>query len=150
MLICSAPVVSFINYNLPPNVDGKIYRDQYNGTMWSLGRILGDIVVHYPLDTLQSVVTKVGFSLGMVQWMGGHMHPELILASAGYLLAILFSASARAISTWPIHAFVMAHLAGMVLSMPSNYGYRLILPMYLFFPMFGVRFASDVAARFSR
>ena len=150
VLICSAPVVSFINYNLPPNVDGKIYRDQYNGTMWSLGRILGDIVVHYPLDTLQSVVTKVGFSLGMVQWMGGHMHPELILASAGYLLAILFSASARAISTWPIHAFVMAHLAGMVLSMPSNYGYRLILPMYLFFPMFGVRFASDVAARFSR
>jgi hypothetical protein len=43
----------------------------------------------------------------------------------------------------------VAHLAGMVLTMPSNYGYRLILPMYLFLPLFGARVVFDLAARFA-
>jgi Dolichyl-phosphate-mannose-protein mannosyltransferase len=95
VLICSSPVASFINYNLPPGVDGKVYRDRYTGTTWSLAAILGNIVVSYPVDTLRSVWTKIGFSLGMVRWMGGKAHPELLAASAGYLLAILLSPSAR-------------------------------------------------------
>jgi hypothetical protein len=147
VLICNVPIMSFINYNLPPNVDGSVYRNRYDGTTWSLAKILGGIVVHYPVDTLRSLETKIGFSFGLLQWMGGHVHPELVLASAGYLFAILFCPSARAVPTWPIHAFVLAHLAGMVLSSPSLYGYRLILPMYLFFPMFAVHFAIETWQR---
>jgi hypothetical protein len=147
VLICTAPAAGFINYNLPPNVDGQLYRNRYDGSTLSLISILGGIAVHYPLDTLRSVWTKIGFSFGMVQWMGGHWHPELLLASAGYLLAVLFIPSARAAATWPIHAFVIAHLAGMALTMPSNYGYRLILPMYLFFPLFGARAAAELRSR---
>ena len=150
VLICESPVMSFINYNLPSNVDGRFYRDQYSGTTLSLARILGSIVVNHPMDTLRNVSIKLGFSFGMVQWMGGRVHPELVLASIGYLLAIVLTPSARLMPTWPIHAFVLAHLAGMVLSMPSNYGYRLILPMYLFFPLFGARLVSDLATRFAR
>jgi len=72
------------------------------------------------------------------------------VASAGYLLAVLLIPSARAAATWPIHAFVIAHLAGMALTMPSNYGYRLILPLYLFFPLFGARAAAELRSRLAR
>jgi 4-amino-4-deoxy-L-arabinose transferase-like glycosyltransferase len=150
VLICDPPVAGFINYNLPPNVDAKQYPARFSSTTLSVAAILVDIAVHYPMDTLRSVTTKVGFSLGLVQWMGGKWHPELLLASAGYVIAVLLIPSARAAATWPIHAFVIAHLAGMVITMPSNYGYRLILPMYLFFPLFAARAASELASRFVR
>ena len=38
--------------------------------------------------------------------------------------------------------------AVLVLTMPSNYGYLLILPMYLFFPAFGSRLFFGLAQRF--
>jgi len=80
--------------------------------------------------------------------MGGRIHPELVLASAGYLFAIVLLSTARAPVTWPIHAFVAAHLAGLVLTMPSNYGYRLLLPMYVFFPIFASAVAIAAVLRF--
>jgi hypothetical protein len=89
----------------------------------------------------------VGFSLGWLQWMGGRVHPELVLASAGYLIAVLLLPAARSAPTWPIHAFVAAHMAGLVLTMPSNYGYRLLLPMYVFFPIFASAAAMAAARR---
>jgi len=33
---------------------------------------------------------------------------------------------------WPIHLFVLAHLAGMALTQPWTYGYRLILPPFVY------------------
>lgn len=143
VLISSAPAVSFINYNLPPNVDGRIYRDQYLSGSASAAGVLARIVIEHPIDTIRGTGVKLGFSMGFLQLMGGHVHPELIAASVGYVLALLLCPAARAMQTWPIHAFVLAHVAGMVLTMPSNYGYRLILPMYLFFPMFAVHVALE-------
>ena len=56
--------------------------------------------------------------------------------TAGYLSSIVLFPAARQIATWPVHLFVATHLVTMVLTMPSIYGYRLILPMYLFFASF--------------
>jgi hypothetical protein len=145
VLISTSPTASFINYNMPPNVDPRVYRDQYLSGSASAITVLARIVVDHPADSLRGIGVKLGFSMGLLQLMGGHFHPELFAASAGYFLALLLCPAARSMTTWPIHAFVLAHLAGMVLTMPSNYGYRLILPMYLFFPMFAVHFLLEAS-----
>jgi hypothetical protein len=36
-----------------------------------------------------------------------------------------------------VHAFIATHLATLLLTMPSNYGYRMLLAMFLFMPVFG-------------
>jgi hypothetical protein len=136
-LISETPAHSFILYNLPASADANQYMKMYSGGLLSAASVLLRIVVEHPLDSIRGVISKVGFSFGMIQWMGGHPHPELVLASGLYLTALAFSRAARARITWPVHAFVAVHLVGMILTMPSNYGYRLILPMYLFLPMFG-------------
>ena len=137
VLIANAPVAGFINYNVPPQVDAKTYRDRYDGRLSTTVGIVWELVTRYPGAMLRATAVKIGFSLGFLQLMGGRMHPELVLASVGYLLAIALCPLARGVPTWPVHAFVVAHLAGMAITMPSNYGYRLILPLYLFFPLFG-------------
>jgi hypothetical protein len=143
ILISESPAHSFILYNLPPTADARPhYMAMYSGGLRSAAQVMLRIIVDHPGDSLRGVTTKIGFSFGMIQWMGGSMHPELVLASALYLVALLSCSAARTMFTWPVHAFVAAHLVGMVLTMPSNYGYRLILPMYLFLPMFGARFVK--------
>jgi dolichyl-phosphate-mannose-protein mannosyltransferase len=137
ILISTTPAQSFVLYNLPASGGGEYMEAYKNHTgLASALQLLGRIAVEHPGDTARNVITKVGFSLGWLQWMGGNLHPEFLLASAGYLLAVLLLPAARSAPTWPVHAFVLAHLAGLVLTMPSNYGYRLLLPMYVFFPMF--------------
>jgi hypothetical protein len=145
VLIVTSPAQSFVYYNLPSS-GGRKYMEAYKNRtgIASAAGLLRRIAIEHPGDTARNVITKVGFSLGWLQWMGGNFHPELLLASVGYLLAVLFLPAARSMPTWPIHAFVLAHLAGLVLTMPSNYGYRLLLPMYIFFPIFGS--AAAVAA----
>jgi hypothetical protein len=147
VLISNSPAGSFINYNTPPNVDERFYRELYLSGKSSAPAVLARIVLEHPIDSLRGVAVKLGFSLGLLQLMGGHLHPELVAASFGYVAALLLCPAARSMTTWPVHAFILAHLAGMVLTMPSNYGYRLILPMYLFFPMFAVHFAIEAAQR---
>jgi hypothetical protein len=124
----------------------EAYRQTAGGVAPAL-KVLARIAVEHPGDTVRNVITKVGFSLGWLQWMGGRVHPELVLASAGYLIAVLLLPAARSAPTWPIHAFVAAHIAGLVLTMPSNYGYRLLLPMYVFFPIFASAAAFTAARR---
>ena len=149
VLISEAPAQTFVIYNLPAE-GGAAYIEAYkNHTgVGSALRLLARIAVEHPRDMARNVITKVGFSLGWLQWMGGNPHPELLLASIGYLLAVLFVPAARSMTTWPIHAFVAAHLGGMVLTMPSNYGYRLLLPMYVFFPIFASAAAIAALRRF--
>lgn len=147
-LISETPAHSFILYNLPATADAGKYMKMYSGGLFSAASVLIRIFIDHPLDLLSGVTTKIGFSFGMLPWMGGNFHPELLLASGLYFGAIVFSRAARAPMTWPIHAFIAVHLVGMVLTMPSNYGYRLILPMYLFLPMFGPRLVMDVMASF--
>ena len=150
VLIAQTRLLASINYTLPPGVDGDYYRNHYMTGTLAYVRFLVDMFVHYPHDTLLNFYVKTGFSLGLIQWMGGRLHPELVLASAGYLLAVAWIPDARRYETWPIHAFVVTHLVGLVLMMPSVYGYRLILPMYLFFPLFAARAAAELGRRARR
>lgn len=147
VLISDSPTHTIVLYNLPSK-NADTYLRAHAGGFLSAGSVLVKIAVEQPRDMWRNVTTKIGFSFGMLQWMGGNLHPELVAASAGYLLAIVLVPAARSLLTWPIHAFVLAHLAGLVLTMPSNYGYRLILPMYLFFPAFGSRLILGAAQRF--
>jgi hypothetical protein len=135
VLISNSPTISFINYNLPPTPDALNYRDLYLSGV-PVPVVFARIAMDHPVETARAMAIKLGFSLGLLQLMGARVHPELVAASLGYLLALALCPATRAPLTWPIHGFVLAHLAGMVLTMPSNYGYRLILPLYLFFPMF--------------
>jgi hypothetical protein len=92
------------------------------------------------------VLTKIGFSFGALQWMGLRFHPELLGPGLGYLVAVPLLSAARRVRTWPIHGFVLAHLVGMALTTPTIYGYRLILPMHLFFSMFAIALVERVLA----
>jgi len=149
-LISESPAHSFILYNLPPTADASHYMKMYTGGMLSAASVILRIVVENPVASFRGVFTKIGFTFGMIQWMGGHAHHELVVASALYFAAIAMSRAARATLTWPVHAFVAMHLAGMILTMPSNYGYRLILPIYLFLPMFGARFVAEATGGLRR
>jgi len=144
-LILEPATHAFIFYNLPPTADAHHYLDLDSGGVISLIRILGQITLDHPGDMLRVIVTKVGFSFGFIHWMGGKHHPELLIASAGYFLALLWCPAARSALALPVHLFVLAHVAGLMLVMPSNYGYRLVLPIYLFLPIFGVHFVFETS-----
>lgn len=140
----NVPASLMVEFNLP-DVPGAAerYLNHYDGTLAYVGKALFRILVEHPGEFLiQRVGLKLAFSFGVLNVMHQNFHPELVLASLGYLLAIVLLPSARRPLTWPIHAFVAAHLSAMVLTMPSNYGYRLILPMYIFFTIFGVALAA--------
>jgi hypothetical protein len=147
VLICETPAHMFVQYNVPPTVDPRPYMTAYGGGIGSAARILARIVVEHPLAWLDVALRKIAFSFGVLPILGGRLHPELVLASGGYLAALVWSSRARALDMWPIHGFIAAHLAGMVLSNPNIYGYRLILPIYLFLPMFGAHLVVDAIAR---
>jgi hypothetical protein len=69
----------------------------------------------------------------MVQWYGGYRpHPELVAVTLLYISTIIASKAMRARMLWPVHLFVVAHVASMSLTMPWNYGYRLIIPPFAY------------------
>jgi hypothetical protein len=138
VLINNSPSRSFVIFNLPNTPDAvSRYLAPHTGTLGSAARILFQIMLEHPLDFARNLARKTGFSFGILELLGGNFHPELLAASAGYLFALVVWPAARSPRTWPIHGFVAAHLIGMLLTAPNNYGYRLILPMYLFMPVFG-------------
>jgi hypothetical protein len=148
VLIASGQAATFVNYNLP-SVDAEQYRKAFTGTMLSATSILLRIVKDHPLESLSNFGIKAGFILGMVHWMGTDLkpHPELVLTSICYLLAFFIVPASRELAAAPLHFFVLTHLATLMLSMPSNYGYRLILPMYVFIPTFAAAAALRPLAR---
>jgi len=138
------PASSAVEFNLPDAPgSAERYLNHYDGTLAYAVKALFRILVEHPRDFLVSRVgVKLAFSFGALNVMHQNFHPELVLASVAYLLAIVLLPSARARLTWPVHAFVASHLCAMILTMPSNYGYRLILPMYIFFTIFGAALAA--------
>jgi hypothetical protein len=149
VLIVTGQAWSFIIYNLP-DIPGshQHYAARWGGSLWSTAMLLWDMLLTYPRHFLDGAYTKVMFSLGMVHWMGNNRpHLELAAVSVGYLASVLCSPAARSLPAFAVHAFVLTHLASMILTMPSNYGYRLILPMYLFMPMFATASAWRVWQR---
>jgi dolichyl-phosphate-mannose-protein mannosyltransferase len=148
VLINNSPSRSFVMFNLPQTPDAvDRYLKPHTGTLGSATKILFQIMVEHPLDFARNLAKKAGFSLGLLELLGERFHPELLMASAGYLIALIVWPEARSPRTWPIHGFVAAHLLGMLLTAPNNYGYRLILPMYLFMPIIGAGFATHLVTR---
>jgi hypothetical protein len=132
VLITYGQATTFVERNLPSTPDAAKYEQMWKGTMASSAYVLFRIFMEHPADSVHSVLTKAIFSLGAVQVMGQRVHPELMLPSAAYLLLVLASPAARRLEAWPMHLFVATHVIVLSLSLPGLYGYRLILPSYLF------------------
>jgi hypothetical protein len=149
VLLTSGQGATFVAYNLP--VDDKMYFKGFDGTLFNSAIILVKMLVDYPMISLANYGRKLGFSLGMVHWLGGSgtMHPELIATSVGYLAAIVFLKPLRSAVAWPIHAFIITHVATLMLTMPSNYGYRMILPSFVFMSVVAGAMAAEATARFA-
>ncbi|HUQ89934.1 MAG TPA: glycosyltransferase family 39 protein, partial [Vicinamibacterales bacterium] len=142
VLITDGQARTFIDYNLPPSppadrAKNQKYLEDFRNSNFSAVVILLRILWDYPMLTLSNWGTKAGFGFGMVHWMGsGTPHPELVITSALYLAALLFVRDARRMAAWLVHGFIFTHLATLLLTMPSNYGYRMVLSMYLFMVVF--------------
>jgi hypothetical protein len=138
VLVTAAQGRSFIYYALPQvTPQTKKYFEDFAGGNLSSITMLVRIFWEYPGETLGGWVHKIGFSLGMVHWAEGiSPHPELVATSILYLAAIVILRPSRSLPALMIHAFVFTHLATLLLSLPWNYGYRLVLPMYLLMPIF--------------
>jgi hypothetical protein len=124
---------TFIKYNVPASADPAVYAVRYTGSVWSGLGVLARIAWDHPVDLLRTQGRKLGFSLGMVHWYGGYRpHPELVAVTLLYVATLIASSTMRTRALWPVHLFVLAHLAGMGLTMPWNYGYRLIIPPFVY------------------
>jgi hypothetical protein len=155
VLVTEGQAPTFINYNLP-TTDHQAnlkYLQAYRGTNSSAARALLLILWDYPVETLSNWGTKAAFGLGMVHWMGAARapHPELVLTSACYLLAFVLVRSARTLPAFLVHGFILTHLITLLLTMPSNYGYRMVLSMYVLMVIFaGALVAQILERRWSR
>jgi hypothetical protein len=56
----------------------------------------------------------------------------LIATSLLYFASIALIRGMRTAASLPLHFFVLTHVATLMLTMPSNYGYRMILPAFVF------------------
>src|SRR5262249_5821212 len=91
------------------------------------------IASEHPLAFIALQLKKLGFSIGMVHWIPGYRpHPELVLTSMAYFGLLALSKSMRMAALWPIHLFVLSHLASLALTQPWTYGYRLIMPPFIY------------------
>jgi hypothetical protein len=87
----------------------------------------------------------------MVHWFGGYRpHPELVGVTLLYVATVIASTTMRARVLWPVHLFVLAHVASMGLTMPWNYGYRLIIPPFVYTSTLSVAAASSLIAMGAR
>jgi hypothetical protein len=131
VLLTAGQGATFVAYNMP--VNDPMYFKGFDGTLLSSTLILIRMLFDYPLISLSNYGLKAGFSLGMVHWMGnGTMHPELIATTLLYLVAVIALPPMRSLPALPLHAFVVTHVVTLMLTMPSNYGYRMILPAFVF------------------
>lgn len=123
----------FIVHALPRHIDPAPYMHGYGGGVIDSAGVLWRILLDHPGEVLSLQLQKLGFTLGMVHWFGDYRpHPELVAVTALYLVMIAVSPAMRGMALWPVHAFVLAHVASMGLTSPWNYGYRLILPPYVY------------------
>jgi hypothetical protein len=158
-LVSGSPVLvtamqgrSFIYYALPEvTPETKKYWEDFEGGNLSSITILLRILWEYPGETLTGWGRKIGFSFGMTHWAEGiSPHPELAVTSILYLAAIIALRQSRTVAALMIHAFIWTHLATLLLSLPWNYGYRMLLPMYLLMPIFVGALMASLAERWSQ
>lgn len=142
---------ALIYFNMPASVSAAQYGDRFRGTVGSGLKIVAQIAWDHPLAMLGVQARKLGFSLGMIHWAGGYRpHPELIAVTMLYVAMCIVFQPMRQRALWPIHLFVLAHLASMPLTLPWNYGYRMILPPFVYTSALSVAAAcSFVATRWA-
>lgn len=139
VLISDSLGAGFIVYTVPPPVDPSVYLSGYSGGIVNSAAVLWRIFWDQPAAFVSWQVEKLGFTLGMVHWFDGYRpHPELIAITVLYLLMLVASPMLRSPMLWPVHAFVVAHVVSMGLTIPWNYGYRLILPPFVYTSTFAV------------
>ena len=139
VLISEGVGAGFIRYNVPEGVDADDYLTQYSGSAGSGLIALARIAWDHPWQVLALQANKIGFSLGMVHWRNGYRpHPELVAATLLFVTMWWLSPTMRSPALWPFLAFVVAHVASMGLTDPANYGYRLILPPFIYTTTLGV------------
>jgi hypothetical protein len=150
VLISAGQAKSFIDYNMPPE-NPQRYLDMFDGSLTSAGVILFRMLIEQPRAFLSAIGVKLAFGLGMVHWAAGvSPHPELILTTVLYVIAIVVVPGARATAALPLHLFIATHLASLALTLPWNYGYRMILPMYPVMAIFAGALMSQLVIRGSR
>jgi hypothetical protein len=148
VLLTSGQGATFVAYNMP--VDDKMYFKGFDGTLFNAAQILVRMFIDHPVASMKNYATKAGFSLGMVHLMGtGTIHPELMLTSLGYFAAVIVFKPLRTIIAWPMHAFIITHVAILMATMPSNYGYRMILPPFVFMAMAAGALMTAAVLRFT-
>lgn len=146
VLITAGQAVTFVDYNLPAG-DHPQYKAAFTGSIVSAARILLWILVDHPAEMLRHYADKLIFSVGMVHLREGYaVHPELLLTTALYLAAIALVPQARTLAASPMHVFILTHLATLLLTSPWNYGYRMLLAMFLIMPVFAAAAAARVLA----
>jgi hypothetical protein len=149
VLVSDVQSSSVLTYNLPPTVSAAEYGARFLGTFASALNVIGQIGREHPLALMGFEARKIGFSLGMIHWAGGYRpHPELVAISALYFGMCVASPRMRSRPLWPVHLFVLVHVGSMLLTMPWNYGYRMILPPFVFTTTIAAAaFTARVASR---
>jgi hypothetical protein len=124
-----------------------------------------------PTGYLATVIPLGLYALGLPGWLDPDSPVRwellgLVGLYAGWVVLAIRSARARhpataapvprtraaALAAWlraptaPLHAFIALHFVTMMIFLPNSYGYRQVLPMYLFVALF----AGDVLAQLVR
>lgn len=133
VLLSSGQGAAVIEHNVPKPLDPMPYINAFRSGEAGTVAVLWRLLLEHPAAFLGLQMKKLGFTLGMIQWFDGYRpHPELLAVTALYLAMLVISRTMRRPELWPVHAFVASHWASMALTSPWNYGYRLILPPYIY------------------
>jgi Dolichyl-phosphate-mannose-protein mannosyltransferase/PA14 domain len=109
-----------------------------------------EFVLQDPIGYLHACLLLAAYTLGYgaaVEESSVSVWPELIILNLLYLGAILFLAAARSLRAGLLHAFILIHLATMVIFVPYDYDNRLVLPMYLPMLVLGGYAVAELASR---
>lgn len=133
VLISAGQERAVVALNVPPSVEPRPYvalvESGQAGTIGALWRIASE----HPREFVAFQIHKFGFTLGMVHWFKPYRpHPELVAVTVLYLAMLVVAKPMRSAELWPVHAFIASHWASMALTSPWNYGYRMILPAFLY------------------
>jgi len=135
-----------LKYNIPASVDPAPYLAADTGGILSSITVIARVAFEHPWQFAATQIEKFGFTLGMTHWHEGYRpHPELVAISALYLTMCVLSRTLRHPAFWPAHVFIVSHVLSMGLTIPWNYGYRLILPAYVLMAPLSVAAACALA-----
>jgi hypothetical protein len=147
VLVSSGQGGAVIVHNVPPPLDPQPYFQRFVSGEAGTVTVLWQLFLEHPMAMIELHARKLGFTFGMTQWFEGYRpHPELVAITALYALTLIASKTMRRPELWPVHAFVGSHWASMALTSPWNYGYRLILPPFVYTTTLSVAAAVSLVA----